>query len=156
MQQQRLSGADLWQTCGCSTAPLFMGARYGGGVDRQHAAVAGCLADVTHSHSGTKVYIEQPIPALTRAVSGQIEHARMYLVFDQNDTTTYLDVAIVCPFSTSPAFIAAASTRPGHVDGGAEKVKIDRYTRTCQSCPVHPGDHRPPWTPRQESSSATS
>ena len=40
------------------------GSRYGGGVDRRCAAVARCLADVIHTHSGTKVYIEQAIPAL--------------------------------------------------------------------------------------------
>ena len=42
-------------------------------------------------------------PALTRVVNGQVEHARMDLVFDQNGTTTNLDVAIVSPFSSSPA-----------------------------------------------------
>ena len=57
-----------------------------------------CLADAIHSHNGTKVYIEQSIPALTRVVNGQVEHARMDLVFDHNGTTTYLDVAIVSIF----------------------------------------------------------
>ena len=33
------------------------GCRYGGGVDRRHAAVARCLADVIQSHSGCKEYI---------------------------------------------------------------------------------------------------
>ena len=32
------------------------GCRYGGGVDRRHAALARCLADIIHSHSGVKVY----------------------------------------------------------------------------------------------------
>ena len=44
----------------------FYGCRYGGGIDRRHAAVTRCLADVTHSHRGTKVFIEQEVPALTR------------------------------------------------------------------------------------------
>ena len=91
------------------------GCRYGGGVDRRHAAVARCLAGVIHSHNGTKVYIEKAIPALNRVVNGQVELARMDLVFGQNGTTTHLDVAIVSPFSSSPARIAAASTRPGHM-----------------------------------------
>ena len=39
------------------------GCRYGGGVDRRHAAVARCLADVIHPHNGTKVHIEQAIPS---------------------------------------------------------------------------------------------
>ena len=103
------------------------GYRCGGGVDRRHAAVARCLADVIHSHNGTKMYIEQSIPALTRVVNGQVEHARMDLVFDQNGTTTYLDVAIVSPLSSSPALIAAANRRPSHMAQRAEKGKFDRY-----------------------------
>ena len=55
------------------------GCRYGGGVDRRHAAVARCLADVIQSHSGAKVFVEQEVPALTRVVHGQTEHARMDL-----------------------------------------------------------------------------
>ena len=55
------------------------GCRHRGGVDRRHAAVARCIADVIHSHNGTKVYIEQAVPALTRMVNGQVEHARMDL-----------------------------------------------------------------------------
>ena len=51
------------------------GFRYGRGVDRGHAAVARCLADVIRSHSGTKVYIEQTMPGLSRVVNGQFEHA---------------------------------------------------------------------------------
>ena len=43
------------------------------------------------------------------------EHARMDLVFDPKGTTASLGVAIVTPFSASPALIAAASTRPGHM-----------------------------------------
>ena len=42
------------------------GCRYGGGVDRRHAALARCVADVIQSHSGVKVFIEQEVPALTR------------------------------------------------------------------------------------------
>ena len=98
-----------------------------GGVDRRHAAVARCLADVIHSHNGTNVYIEQSTPALTRAQNGHVELARMDLVFDQNGNTTYLDVAIVSPCSSSPALIAAASKRPGHMAKRAEKIKFDRY-----------------------------
>ena len=39
------------------------GCRYGGGVDRRHAALARCLADIIQSHSGVKVFIEQEVPA---------------------------------------------------------------------------------------------
>ena len=69
----------------------------------------------------------QVSPALTRVVNGQTKHARMDLVFNHNGSTTYLDVAIVFPFSGSPALIAAASTRPGHMAKRAEKAKFDRY-----------------------------
>ena len=103
------------------------GCRNGGGVDRRRAAVARCLADVLHSHNGTKEYIEQVIPALPRVLNGQAKHARMDLVFNHNGSTTYLDVAIVSPFSSNLALIAAASTRPGHMANRAEKVKFDRY-----------------------------
>ena len=58
------------------------GCRYGGGVDRRHAAVGRCLADVIQSQSGAKVFIEHEIPALTRVVKGQTEHARMDVDFN--------------------------------------------------------------------------
>ena len=89
------------------------------GVDRRHAAMARCFADVIR-HT-------MAVPALTRMVNGQVEHARMDLVFDHNGCTTYLDVAIVSPFSSCPALIAAASTRPGHMAKRAEKVKFEKY-----------------------------
>ena len=58
------------------------GGRYGG-VDRRHAAVARCTADVIHSNSGTMYSLNrrfQPSPV----VNGQREHARMDLVFNLN------------------------------------------------------------------------
>ena len=90
------------------------GCRYGGGVDRRHAALARCLADVIQSHSGVKVFIEQEVPALTRVVNEQTEHARMDLVFNLNGSVMYLDVSIVAPFSCTPFLVSAASTKPGH------------------------------------------
>ena len=103
------------------------GCRYGGGVDRRHAALARCLADIIHSHSGVKVYIEQEVPALTRVVNGQTEHARMDLVFNLHGSITYLDVSIVAPFSCNPSLVSAASTKPGLMAKRAEKTKFDRY-----------------------------
>ena len=97
------------------------GCRYGGGVDRRHAAVWRCLADVIQSHSGAKVFIEQEVPALTRVVNGQTEHARMDLVFNLNGSVTYLDVSIVAPFSCNPSLISAASSKPGLMAKRAEK-----------------------------------
>ena len=100
------------------------GCRYGG-VDCRHAAVARCLADVIHSHSGTKGFTEQEVPAITRVVNGQREHARMDLVFNLNGSVTYLDVTFVAPFSCSPSLVVAASTRPGHMAKRAGKNKFD-------------------------------
>ena len=103
------------------------GCRYGGGVDRRHAALARCFADIIQSHSGVKVFIEQEVPALARVVNGQSEHARMDLVINLNGSVTYLDVSIVVPFSCSPSLVSAASTKPGHMAKRAEKSKFDRY-----------------------------
>ena len=104
------------------------GCRYAGGVDRRHAAVARCLGDVIHSHSGAKVFIEQEVPAFTRVVNGQTEHARMDIVFNLNGPGTYLDVSIVAPFSCNPSLFSAASTKPGLMAKRAEKNKFDRYS----------------------------
>ena len=86
------------------------GYRYGGGVDRRHAALARCLADIIQSHSGVKVFIEQEVPALTRVVNGQTEHARMDLVFNLNGSITYFWMSLllllslaVSPWSLLPA-----------------------------------------------------
>ena len=99
------------------------GCRYGGGVDRRHAAVARC----THSHSGAKVFIEQEVPALSRVVNGHREDARVDLVFNLNGPVTYLDVSFVAPFSCNPSLVSAASTKPGLMAKRAEKGKFDRY-----------------------------
>ena len=103
------------------------GCRYGGGVDRRHAALARCLADIIQLHSGVKVFIEQEVLALTRVVNGQTEHARMDLVFNLNGSITYLDVSIVAPFSCNPSLVSAASTKPEFMAKRAEKTRFDRY-----------------------------
>ena len=108
------------------------GCRYGGGVDRRHAAVGRCLADVIQSHSGVKVFIEQEVPALTRVVNGQTEHARMDLVFNLNGSVTYLDISIVAPFSCNPSLVSAASTKPGLVAKRAERTNLT-YIHTSSS-----------------------
>ena len=76
----------------------------------------------------TKVQRAKSVTALARVVNGQMEHARMDLVFKLNGSTTYLDVAMVSPFSCNPALVAAASTRAGHMAKRAEKYKFDRYS----------------------------
>ena len=78
------------------------------------------------THSGAKVFIEQEVPALTRVVNGQTEHARMDLVFNLDGSVTYLDVSIVASFSCNPSLVSAASTKPGLVPKSAEKNKFDR------------------------------
>ena len=103
------------------------GCRYGGGVDRRHAALARCFADIIQSHSGVKVFIEQEVPALTRVVNGQTERARMHLVFNLHGSIMYLDVSIVAPFSCNPSRVAAASTKPSLMAKRGEKAKFDGY-----------------------------
>ena len=103
------------------------GCRYGGGVDRRHAALARCLAGIIHSHSGVKVFLKQEVPALSRVVNGQTEHARMDLVFNLNGSVTYLDDYIVALFSCTPSLVSAASTKPGLMAKRVEKTKFDRY-----------------------------
>ena len=95
-------------------------------VDRRHAVVGRCLADVIQSHSGAEVCIEQEVPALTRVVNGRSEHAHMDLVFSLNGSVTYLDVSTVAPFSCNPSLVSAASPKPGLM-ARAEKNKFDRY-----------------------------
>ena len=102
------------------------GCRFGGRVDRRHAALARCLADIIQSHSGVKVFVEQEVPALTCVVNGQSEHARMDLVFNLNGSVTHLDVSFVAPFSCSPSLVSAASTKPGLMAKRAEKNEFDR------------------------------
>ena len=112
------------------------GCRYGGGVDRRHAALARCLADIIHSHSGVKVFIEQEVPALTRVVNGQTEHARMDLVFNLHGSITYLDVSIVAPFSCNPSLGVCCQhkTRTYGQESGEDQI---RQVPTHQSGPVH-------------------
>ena len=71
-------------------------------------------------------------------------------VFVQNGTTTYLDVAIHClsVFQLpSPHCSSQQTTRPHGQESTEGQV---RSISTCQSCSVHPGNHRPPWIPRQK------
>ena len=97
------------------------GCKYGGGVDRRHAAVARCLADVIHSHSCTNSHPRRE----------QWKHARMDLVFHLNGSVTNLDVSIVAPFSCNPSLVAAASTRPGHMARGLRRPNLtDIHTAT--------------------------
>ena len=81
------------------------GRRYGGGVERRHAAVGRCLADVIISHRCAKVFIEQEVPALTSVVNGQTEHARMDLVFHLNVwmCPVLLPSLAIRPWSKQPA-----------------------------------------------------
>ena len=125
LPQQKCRRCHLQQTSGPKQHHCY-GCRYGGGVDRKHAAVGRCLADVIQPHSGAKVFIEQEVLALTRVVNGQTEHARMDLVFYLNGSITYLDVSIVAPFSCNPSLVSAASTKPGLMDKRADKNKFDR------------------------------
>ena len=92
------------------------------------------IADMHHSRdalrisfirqSGVKVFIEQEVPALTRVVNGQTEHARMDLVFNLNGSITYLDVSIVAPFSCNPSlgFCCQHKTRTYGQESGENQI----------------------------------
>ena len=113
------------------------GRRYGGGVDRRHAALARCLADIIQSHSGVKVFIEQEIPALTHVVNGQTEHARMDLVFNLNGSVTYLDGCLCCCsllLQSVPGLSSQHKTRTYGQKSGEEQI---RQVSTHQSRSVH-------------------
>ena len=112
------------------------GCRYGGGVDRRTCSTGALPCGYHHSHSGVKVFIEQEVPALTRVVNGQTEHARMDLVFNLHGSITYLDVSIVAPFSCNPSLVSAASTKPGLMAKRAENTKFVRYPHI-NLVPVH-------------------
>ena len=134
--QQKRYGPNLWRTGGHTTAPLLWLPVWR--RCRRHAVVARCLADVVHTVAG--------VHRCARVVNGQVEHARMDFVFDQNGSTTYLDVAIVSPFSSCLVLSAAASTRPGHMAKRAGKTKFDRYPRVnlvpfITETTVRPGHH---------------
>ena len=88
----------------------------------------GDVSQTSYNHTASpRCFIEQEVPALTRVVNGQTEHARMDLVFNLNGSVTYLDVSTVAPYSCNLALVAAASTRPGHMDKRVEKTIFDRY-----------------------------
>ena len=122
------------------------GCRYGG-VDRRHAAEGRCLADVIKSHSGAKVFIEQEIPALTRVVNGQTEHARMDLVFNLNGSVTYLDVSIVALFllQSVSGLCSQHQTRTHGQKSREEQILTDTHTSTSfLSGPHAKKNHQPP------------
>ena len=113
------------------------GCRYGSGVDRRHAALARCLADIIQSHSGVKVFIEKKVPALTRIVHGQPERARMDHVFNLHGSITNLDVSIVAPFSCNTSLVSAASAKPGFYGQESGEDQI-RQVPLHKFCPVRP------------------
>ena len=106
------------------------GCRYGGGVDRRHAALARCLVDVIQSHSGVKVFIEKEVLALTVLSTDRLNTLGWILSLTLTVSVTYLDVSIVAPFSCNPSLVSAASTKPGLMAKRAEKNKFNRYPHT--------------------------
>ena len=117
------------------------GCRYGGGVDRRHAAVARCLADVIQSHRGAKVFIEQDVPALTRVVNGQTEHARMDLVFNVNGSVHISGCIHCCSFllQSVPGLSNQHQTRTYGQKSREEQIQ---QIPTHQPRSFHPRDHR--------------
>ena len=87
------------------------GCRYGAGVDRRHAALARCLADIIHSHS-------------TRVVNGQTEHARMDLVFNLNGSAHVFGCLYRCSLllQSVPGFCCQHKTRTYGQESGEEQI----------------------------------
>ena len=77
--------------------------RFGWGVDRRHAGLVRCPADVIQSHSGIKVFIGQEVPALTRVVNGQTEHARCLCLSVSVSLCLCLSLSLSHPLSVSPS-----------------------------------------------------
>ena len=122
------------------------GCRYGGGVDRKHAAVARCLADVIHSHSGAKVFIEQEVPALTRVVNGQTEHARMDLVFNSTaQSRIWMSLLLLLSLAIRPW-----SQQPTQDQDSWPKELRRTNIPTHQTRSFHPRDHRSTWSTRHK------
>ena len=89
LPQQKCSRPHLQQTSGHTNSTTASD------VGTEEVSFAGMQQwrDVSQtSYNGAKVCIEQEVPALTRVVEGQREHARMDLVFNLNGSVTYLDV----------------------------------------------------------------
>ena len=94
----------------------------------RHDAVVRCLADLVQKIGGKQTRVEQWIPTMQRTnARGERECARLDVVFLDNGQPTYLDVAIVAPFSTDPGMLAAAAVKPGYMARRAERGKFNRY-----------------------------
>ena len=123
------------------------GCRYGGGVDHRHAAVARCLADVIQLHSGAKkVFIEQEVPALTRVVNGQSEHARMDLVFTTDQSHIWMSLLLLLSLAIRPWSQPAP-------DRDSWPTELRRTNSTDTHKPTsfcHPREHRSTWSTRQK------
>ena len=103
---------------------------HGGGVDRRHAALARCLADVILSHSGAKVFIDQAVPALTRV--RQPDRVSMHAWTSSSTSTdqSHIWMSPLLLLSLAIRFWSQqTSTRPGFTAKSAEKGKFDRYPR---------------------------
>ena len=103
-----------------------------------------------HSHNGTRVHIEQAVPALTRMVNGQVGHARMDRVFNHNGFTTHFDVAIVSPLLQQPRH-SLQQPAPAQVSWPRELRRsnlTDIHTSTLSRLSCRPLDA--PWTPSQK------
>ena len=86
------------------------GCRYGGGVDRRHAAVARCLA----------VVVKNP---QRRPSNNQVEPRAWTSCLIITLATTLIDALL----SSNPGLISAASALPSYMAKRAEKIKFDRH-----------------------------
>ena len=114
------------QICGASIDPFQLHCitcKSGGGVVQRHDGFVRCLADLVQRYYSTTVLIEQVVPTMIR--NGQ--QARMDLVYTRDGHTTYVDVAIVTPFSADARLLAQAGAKAGYMARRQEKKKFARY-----------------------------
>ena len=86
----------------------------GGGVDQRNSALARCLADLSTTHTGVKVHLEQTIPEIPRVPrpGAQQEGARMDIVFNLHGQVYYIDTAVVTPFSANMGLLTRRQRPP--------------------------------------------
>ena len=99
------------------------GCRYGGGVDRRHAALARCLADIIQSHSGVKVFIVQkylPLPLLSTDKLNTLE----WILSSTLKGSDVFGCLYCCSFllQSVPGFCRQHKTRTYGQESGEEQI----------------------------------
>ena len=126
------------------------GCRYGGGVDRRHAALARChcgyhsIAQWGQSISLKKRYLPLLVLSMDRLNTlGWILSSTLTVQSRSWTSLSLLPSLAIRPWCLLPA----QKTRIYGQESGEDQI---RQVPTHQPGPVHPGDNRPTWTTCQE------